>query len=254
MIVFMKRTIGLTGGERRELSQRAASRSGRADDGRRARLILLLEAGHSWAQIRDKLSCNDAFIARWSKRFGRERLAGLFSRHAGQGPRKLTPRLEARILDWTVKRKPADGSTHWSTRKLGSALSISHMMVARVWAKHPLKPQRLDRYMASNDPDFERKAADIIGLYMNPPAHARCSAWMRRRRSRRSTARPRCCRCHLAGRSGTALILSPWYIVSVRRVQHQNRRGAGQNHDAPHFGRVCRLSDRHRRQSAGGPG
>ena len=71
-----------------------------------------------------------------------------------------------------MKRKPADGSTHWSMRKLGSALSISHMMVARVWAKHGLKPQRLDRYMASNDPDFERKAADIIGLYVNPPAHA----------------------------------------------------------------------------------
>src|SRR5215813_14316686 len=75
MIVFMKSTIGLTEGERRELCQRAASRSGRADDGRRARLILLLEAGHIWAQIRDKLSCNDAFIGRWSKRFGRERLA-----------------------------------------------------------------------------------------------------------------------------------------------------------------------------------
>ena len=172
MIVFMKSTIGLTEGERRELSQRAASRSGRADDGRRARLILLLEAGHSWAQIRDKLGCNDAFIARWSKRFGEERLAGLFSRHAGQGPRKLTPRLEARILDWTLKRKPADGSTHWSTRKLGLVLRISHMMVARVWAKHGLKRQRLDRYMASNDPEFERKAADIIGLYVNPPAHA----------------------------------------------------------------------------------
>jgi transposase len=56
--------------------------------------------------------------------------------------------------------------------KLGSMLSISHMMVVRVWAKHGLKPQRLDRYMASNDPDFERKAADIIGLYVNPPAHA----------------------------------------------------------------------------------
>src|SRR6516164_11779008 len=63
MIVYMKSTIGLTEGERRELRQRAASRSGRADDGRRARLILLLAAGHSWAQIRDKLSCNDAFIA-----------------------------------------------------------------------------------------------------------------------------------------------------------------------------------------------
>jgi transposase len=168
----MMSTIGLTEGERRELSQRAASRSGRADDGRRARLILLLAAVHTWAQIRDKLGCNDAFIARWSKRFGQERLAGLFSRHAGQGPRKLAPRLEARILDWTLKRKPADGSTHWSTRKLGLALSISHMMVARVWAKHGLKPQRLDRYMVSNDPDFEGKAADVIGLYVNPPAHA----------------------------------------------------------------------------------
>src|SRR6516165_1410001 len=168
----MSSTIGLSEAERLELSRRATSRSGRADDGRRARLILLLAAGHGWAQIRDKLDCNDAFIDRWSKRFGRERLAGLFSRHAGRGPSKLTPALEARILDWTLKRKPADGSTHWSTRKLGLALSISHMMVARVWVKHGLKPQRLDRYMASNDPDFERKAADIIGLYVNPPAHA----------------------------------------------------------------------------------
>src|SRR5947209_11930266 len=47
-----------------------------------------------------------------------------------------------------------------------------HMMVARVWTSHGLKPQRLDRYMASNDPDFERKAADVIGLYINPPQHA----------------------------------------------------------------------------------
>jgi len=168
----MRSAIELTEAERRELRRRAASRSGRADDGRRAWLILLLAAGRTWAQIRDRLGCNDAFIARWSKRFGQERLAGLFSRHAGQGARKLTAKLEARILDWTVKRKPADGSTHWSTRKLGSALSISHMMVARVWAKHALKPQRLDRYMSSNDPEFERKAADIIGLYINPPAHA----------------------------------------------------------------------------------
>jgi hypothetical protein len=49
---------------------------------------------------------------------------------------------------------------------------MSHMMVARIWAKHGLKPHRLDRYMASDDPDFEAKAADVIGLYLNPPAHA----------------------------------------------------------------------------------
>ena len=115
-------TINLSEAEHAELSQRAASRSGRADDARRARLILLLAAGQTWAAIRDKLDCNDAFIARWSKRFEAERLAGLFSRHAGQGPRTLTPRLEARVLDWTIKRKPADGSTHWSTRKLAGQL------------------------------------------------------------------------------------------------------------------------------------
>lgn len=168
----MSSTISLSTMERNELRQRAASRAGRADEARRARLILLLEEGHTWAEIRERLACNDAFIARWSRRFCEERLAGLFSRHAGQRPSTLTPRLEARILDWTIKRKPADGSTHWSTRKLGEALGVSHMMVARVWRKHGLRPHQLDRYMATSDPDFETKAADIIGLYLNPPQHA----------------------------------------------------------------------------------
>src|SRR5436853_3746525 len=172
MMVFMENTIVLTDAERMELNQRAAGRSGRAQAARRARLRLLLGADHTWAAIRDKLDCNDAFIDRWRKRFREERLAGLFSRHAGQEASTLTPALEARILEWTLKRKPPDGATQWSTRKLGTQLRLSHMMVARVWVKHGLKPQRLDRYMATNDPDFERKAADIIGLYVNPPAHA----------------------------------------------------------------------------------
>jgi transposase len=168
----MSSTIILSAMEQAELNQRAASQAGRADEARRARLILLLEAGFTWAEIRDKLACNDAFIDRWSKRFVAERLAGLFSRHAGQTATTLTPALEARILEWTVKRKPADGSTQWSTRKLAEALDISHMMIARVWRKHALKPHRVEGYMASNDPDFETKAADIIGLYLHPPQHA----------------------------------------------------------------------------------
>ena len=168
----MGSTIALTKMEQAELNQRATSQSGRADEARRARLILLLDAGHTWAAIRDKLDCTDSFIDRWSKRFAGERLAGLFSRHAGQLPTTLTPALEARILEWTVKRKPADGSTHWSTRRLAAQLGLSHMMVARVWRKHVLSPHRLERYMASNDPDFETKAAEIIGLYLHPPQHA----------------------------------------------------------------------------------
>jgi transposase len=161
----------LTKGERLELTKQAASRSVRAEDARRARCVLLLADGKTWAEVRSKLECNDEFIARWSSRFAAERLAGLYSRHRGQPARTLTPKLEARILE-TTRRAPADGSTHWSSRKLGKALGISHMMVARVWAKHGLKPHRLERYMASNDPDFEDKAADVIGLYLNPPAHA----------------------------------------------------------------------------------
>jgi len=67
---------------------------------------------------------------------------------------------------------PPDGSTHWSSRKLARHLRISHMMVARVWQRAGLKPHRIDRYLASDDPDFETKAADIIGLYVKPPQHA----------------------------------------------------------------------------------
>jgi hypothetical protein len=61
-----------------------------------------------------------------------------------------------------VKRKPGDGSTHWSTRKLGEQLNISHMMVARVWHKHALRPHRLEGYMASNDPDFSAHKSQPI--------------------------------------------------------------------------------------------
>ena len=149
--------------ERRVLGRRIASRKGRADEARRARCILLAADGATWAEIRLRLDCSDAYINRWTKRFTAERLAGLYSRHRGQPATKHTAKLEARILAAT-RRAPPDGSTHWSTRKLGKHLGLSHMMVARVWAKHRLKPHRLERYMASNDPDFERKAADIIGL------------------------------------------------------------------------------------------
>jgi len=168
----MPNAITLTESERMELTKRATSRSGRAEDARRARLVLLLADGHTWDDICERLPCSRGFIDSWSKRFAAERVAGLYSRHRGQTASVLTPRLEARILEWTSTRMPADGSTHWSTRKLGETLGITHMMVLRVWQKHGLQPHRLERYISSNDPQFEAKAADVIGLYLNPPAHA----------------------------------------------------------------------------------
>lgn len=166
-----KKRVVLTPPERRELESRARSRTLRAEDVRRARLILRLARGDSYSEICDELSCNRHYVSCWKKRFLEERIAGLYSRHRGRPVEKRTPQLEARILAWT-RRKPTDGSTHWSTRKLAKKLGVSHMMVARVWARAGLQPHRIERYMASNDPDFETKAADIIGLYIKPPQHA----------------------------------------------------------------------------------
>src|SRR5216684_502611 len=161
----------LTPRERAELKDRMRSRTLPAEDVRRARLILLLAQGKSYLTIRQQLGCNPNYISRWKGRFEAERLAGLYSRHGGRAVEQRTPALEARILEWT--RRPApDGSTHWSSRKLARHLGISHMMVARVWQRAGLKPHRIERYMASDDPDFELKAADIIGLYVKPPQHA----------------------------------------------------------------------------------
>jgi transposase len=147
------------------------SRTLPAEDVRRARLILLLAQGKSYLAIRQVLGCNPNYISRWKGRFEAERLAGLYSHYHGRAIEKRTPALEAKILNWT--RRPApDGSTHWSSRKLAHHLGVSHMMVARVWQRAGLKPHRIERYMASDDPDFELKAADIIGLYVKPPQHA----------------------------------------------------------------------------------
>src|SRR5262249_34971315 len=110
----------LTPSERMELLKQAGSRNGRADSARHARLILLLADGLTWAEIRDKLDCSDSYISRWSQRFTTDRLAGLIARHAGRQRYKVTDRIEARVLARTTERVPADGSTHWSSRKLAA--------------------------------------------------------------------------------------------------------------------------------------
>lgn len=157
--------------ERLELKRRAASRRGRSDDGKRAKLILKLAAGHSYSEIMKSLECSQNYIVRWKSRFLAERIGGLYARHKGRPPAQDAAKIEARILAHT-RRAPSDGSTHWSTRKLGKKLGLSHNRVARVWARAGWQPHRLRRYMASDDPDFEAKASDIIGLYLKPPANA----------------------------------------------------------------------------------
>lgn len=148
------------------------SRSLPAGDVLRARMILMLADGHSYFEIQQRLQTTAPTISRWKKRFLSEGVKGLLDlHHPGQKPSVITPRLQARVLEAT-RRKPKDGSTHWSVRKLARELNLSKDTVHRIWRTAGVKPHRLERYMASDDPDFESKAADIIGLYLNPPQHA----------------------------------------------------------------------------------
>lgn len=160
--------IVLTVNERRELQGLARAGRGRADVARRARLILRLAAGASYSSLAE----SSRTIAKWKVRFLEARVAGLEGRYRGNTATVLTPALEARILAKT-REAPPDGSTHWSTRKLARVLKLrTHTYVQRAWARAGLKPHRIERYMRSTDPEFEVKAADVIGLYLAPPQHA----------------------------------------------------------------------------------
>src|SRR5437660_11210515 len=157
--------------QREDLQRWAQSRTLPAGDVFRARLILALADGSTYREIARSLKTSLPTIARWKMRFERDGLRGLEGRHLGSRPRAATPKVQARVIR-RVQQKPGDGSTHWSCRKLASELELSKSTVQRILAQAQLKPHRLERYMASDDPDFERKAADIIGLYLHPPQHA----------------------------------------------------------------------------------
>src|ERR1700676_1242176 len=154
-----------------DLSNIAQSRSLPAGYVFRAKLILMLAEGASFNAIKRQLQTTAPTIVRWKQRFRRHGLEGLDTYHPGQNPRVLTPALCALILSAT-RKKPSDGSTHWSCRKLATTLGVSKDAVHRVWKEAGLNPHRLERYLATDDPEFERKAADIIGLYLRPPQHA----------------------------------------------------------------------------------
>src|SRR3954470_3672148 len=160
--------IVLTGDERSALESLARTGRGRADLARRARIILRLAAGDLYSNFNE----SSRTIAKWKQRFLEARIAGLDGRYPGSTATVLTPQLEARILAKT-REQPPDGSTQWSTRSLANALKLkTHTYVQRTWERAGLKPHRIERYMRSTDPEFETKAADVIGLYMAPPQHA----------------------------------------------------------------------------------
>src|SRR5215467_1951386 len=125
----------------------------------------------TYREIEQKLGASAPTVSKWKTRFEQHGVEGLQARHQGSKPRRATPAVQSRVIR-RAQQKPSDGTTHWSCRKLAEELGVSKSTVQRILAQAQLRPHRLDRYLASSDPDFESKAADIIGLYLNPPQHA----------------------------------------------------------------------------------
>ena len=99
--------------ERRELSRRVRSRTIRAEDARRARVILALGSGLGVRAVAGMLNCSSSYVQRWRERFLESRLAGLVARHQGRKVRPNAAKLEARILEWTVvalRMEPPNGA------------------------------------------------------------------------------------------------------------------------------------------------
>src|SRR5260370_3365942 len=153
-----KDPIRLTPQDREVLESRVRSRNGRADEARRARVVLMLADGETYDGIQEAVGCGRAYVSRWRGRFLEQGVAGMYARHKGRKRTAMTPRTQARILART-QGKPADGSTHWSTRKLARELGVSHMLAQRVWNQAGIKPHRTTSYMSSAAPDCQKKSA-----------------------------------------------------------------------------------------------
>jgi len=161
----------LTAPVRAELE--AIARSTRTPAGlvQRARLVLALADGASYTKVTARWGLAATSISRWKRRFLARGIAGLQDAPRSGRPDRLAPAVEARILALT-QQPPPQPLTHWSVRRMAVRVGVSPATVQRVWARAGLQPHRLERYVTSPDPDFERKAADILGLYLRPPAHA----------------------------------------------------------------------------------
>ena len=112
----------LTIEQRAELDAVMRRRHGNAALACRARCVLLWSDGDCRVDIRSKLACNDEFVSKWTRAFETQGLAGLVSLHPGRAPRTPVAKLDARVLNRTLKHTPRDGSTHWSSRKLAAEL------------------------------------------------------------------------------------------------------------------------------------
>ena len=162
--------IVLSEDEQTELSRRIRSATISQRDGRRARLILLAARGCSRNEIAQLTGLSVVSVTRWCKRFQEQRLQGLMDL-PGRGRK---PSLPAEALKRVIEQvvQPRIGQPRWSCRSMARVAGISPASVQRIWAANDIKPHLTRTFKLSNDPNFEEKFWDVVGLYLDPPDKA----------------------------------------------------------------------------------
>jgi transposase len=109
-------------------------------------------------------------VCKWSKRFDGYGIAGLKDA-PGRGRKARLPAAKISLILERATR-PAKGRVRWSVRSMAREAKVSKSTVQRVWSHNQIKPHRLETFKISNDPNFEEKFWDVIGLYLDPPERA----------------------------------------------------------------------------------
>lgn len=162
--------IDLTPQEREELNRIVRADTSEQRAVLRARIVLLADEMLSTEDIMHALGVSKPVVIKWRSRFVENRLDGLGDAPGRGRPRVYGPDIRLKIA--TEACRPPEGVTHWSTRDLAEHIGVSHVTVHRVLAAEKIKPHLQEMWLNSQDPDFEAKQADIIGLYLNPPENA----------------------------------------------------------------------------------
>ena len=164
-------SIELTADERTALRKLVRSPSAEHRLVERARIVLLANEHYSNREIAEALQTREARVCKWRRRFARERMLGLRDGSRGM-PARYGDVTERRILE-TLDTPPPAGHATWTGRLVAQALGdVSDDHVWRVLRNRNISLQRRRSWCISNDPDFAAKAADVVGLYLDPPTNA----------------------------------------------------------------------------------
>jgi len=138
----------------------------------RARIVLLSGEGLGTSAIMAATTKSKTCVWRWQERFMQAGVDGLLrdgSRPPGKAP--VPPERVAEIVRLTQQPPPHE-ATHWTLRAMAKVAGVAASTVQAIWKAHGLSPHRWRHFKLSNDPAFAEKLTDIIGLYVDPPAHA----------------------------------------------------------------------------------